>query len=113
MVDQASCATQDRLLRLVRQLLADPYGSRPLSPEAALTDIGLSSIDMVNLMLEVEAEFDLTIPQSDITPDNFRSISTVEALVLRLDQPTAWPQNHAAPASRSDVEYGIVPATRR
>jgi len=44
----------------------------------------MSSIKMVNLMLAVETEFDLTIPQSDITPENFRSVATVEALLARL-----------------------------
>ena len=44
----------------------------------------MSSIKMVNLMLAVETEFDLTIPQGDITPDNFRSVASVEALVARL-----------------------------
>jgi acyl carrier protein len=44
----------------------------------------MSSIKMVNLMLAVETEFDLIIPQGDITPDNFRSVASVEALVARL-----------------------------
>ena len=44
----------------------------------------MSSIKMVNLMLALEAEFDLTIPQGDITPDNFRSVATIEALLARL-----------------------------
>jgi acyl carrier protein len=35
-------------------------------------------------MLAVETEFDLTIPQSDITPENFRSVASVEALLARL-----------------------------
>jgi acyl carrier protein len=39
---------------------------------------------MVNLMLAIEVEFDLTIPQAEITPDNFQSIASVERLVRRL-----------------------------
>ncbi len=31
-------------------------------------------MDMVNLMLGVEAEFDFTIPQPEITPENFQSV---------------------------------------
>ena len=49
-----------------------------------LSEIGLSSIDMVNLMLAVEAEFDIQIPQSELTVDNFRSIESMERLVDRL-----------------------------
>ena len=36
-------------------------------------------MDMVNLMLGVEAEFDFTIPQSEITPENFQSVEALEA----------------------------------
>jgi acyl carrier protein len=38
---------------------------------------------MVNLMLAVEIEFDIAIPQSDITPENFHSLASIEALVSR------------------------------
>jgi acyl carrier protein len=49
--------------------------------DALLVDIGLTSMDMVNLMLGVEAEFDFTIPQEQITPENFQSVQTLERLV--------------------------------
>ena len=77
-------AVRDRLLQLVGQILgkADPASSVPA--EARLSELGMSSIKMVNLMLAVETEFDLTIPQGDITPDNFRSVATIEALLVRL-----------------------------
>jgi len=39
---------------------------------------------MVNLMLSIEAEFDLEIPEIDITPANFRSISAISNLVTTL-----------------------------
>src|SRR6476620_2487920 len=42
---------------------------------------GLSSLDMVNLMLAVEAEFDLKIPDREMTPSNFRSIAHIVRLV--------------------------------
>jgi len=77
-------AIRERLLRLVGQILGRADGAASLAPEARLSELGMSSIKMVNLMLAVEAEFDLTIPQSDITPDNFRSVASVEALLARL-----------------------------
>ena len=43
-------------------------------------------MDMVNLMLAVEAEFDFTIPQSEITPENFQSIETLERMIVGLLQ---------------------------
>ena len=44
-------------------------------------------MDMVNLMLGVEAEFDFTIPQSDITPDNFQSVKTLQRMIVSQLQP--------------------------
>jgi acyl carrier protein len=38
-------------------------------------------MDMVNLMLGVEAEFDFMIPQEQITPENFQSVQTLERLI--------------------------------
>jgi acyl carrier protein len=89
MIDRLICPPRDRLFWMVEQLLAGQAGARAISAEDALTEIGVSSIDMVNLMLTVEAEFDIMIPQSDITPENFRSISTIGALVSRLAQASA------------------------
>jgi acyl carrier protein len=80
----AHSSVRDRLLQLVGQILGKPDAAPSLPVEARLSELGMSSIKMVNLMLAVEVEFDLTIPQGDITPDNFRSVATVEALVARL-----------------------------
>ena len=77
-------AIRARLLRLVAQILGKADAAAAVPPEARLSELGMSSIKMVNLMLAVETEFDLTIPQSDITPDNFRSVASVEALLARL-----------------------------
>jgi acyl carrier protein len=75
---------RDRLLGVVGQVLgkAAVVGTLPL--DVRLSELGMSSVAMVHLMLAVEAEFNISIPQNDITPDNFRSVLTVEALVHRL-----------------------------
>jgi acyl carrier protein len=77
-------ALRERLLALVAQILGKPEAAATLSPEGRLSDLGMTSIKMVNLMLSVEVEFDVSIPQSDITPDNFRSVASIEALLLRI-----------------------------
>ena len=46
-----------------------------------LREAGLTSLDMVNLMLAVEAEFDIEIPQSAMTPDNFDTVAAIDVLV--------------------------------
>jgi acyl carrier protein len=57
--------------------------------ETRLVDVGLTSMDMVNLMLGVEAEFDFTIPQSEITPENFRSVKALERMIVNQFQSAA------------------------
>ena len=84
MLDRGTDLARDRLLALVKQILAGNSIIRPVSIDDQLTEAGLASIDMVNLMLAVEAEFDIMIPASEITPANFRSISTIEALIVRI-----------------------------
>jgi acyl carrier protein len=85
-VDQRNTdrTTRERVIALVRQVLGPPAATRPLPIDARLSELGVSSIKMVNLMLALEVEFDLTIPQGEISPDNFASIESVEALINRL-----------------------------
>ena len=56
----------------------------PLAETEPLADAGFTSVDMVKIMLEVEAEFDLLIPQPDITPENFRSAQSIAGMLRRL-----------------------------
>jgi acyl carrier protein len=78
---------QGRLLALVKSILKQNAIAADLEPATLLVDVGLTSMDMVNLMLSVEAEFDFTIPQGDITPENFQSVATLERLVVSLLAP--------------------------
>ena len=71
-------------MALVRQVLGPPAATRPLPIDARLSELGVSSIKMVNLMLALEVEFDLTIAQAEISPENFASIESVENLMERL-----------------------------
>jgi acyl carrier protein len=73
---------QARILALVKAILEQNSIVSDVLPESRLVDVGLTSMDMVNLMLGVEAEFDFTIPQSEITPENFQSIETLEGMIV-------------------------------
>jgi acyl carrier protein len=72
---------RDRVISLVKAILEQNEIVADVAPDARLVDVGLTSMDMVNLMLGVEAEFDFTIPQDQITPENFRSVETLEQMV--------------------------------
>ncbi len=80
----AAVCCEDRILSIVLKLLAERAIHGSLAPEDNLREAGLTSLDMVNLVLSVEAEFDLMIPISDIIPANFRSVSTISDLARRL-----------------------------
>jgi acyl carrier protein len=72
---------RDRIIKLVKSILEQNSLTADVTPAARLVDVGLTSMDMVNLMLGVEAEFDFMIPQDQITPENFQSVQTLERLV--------------------------------
>lgn len=69
---------------MVNRLLAERSLRFPAFPDDDLRSVGLSSLDMVNLVLSVEAEFGVSIPDADITPAQFRSIATIATLVTAL-----------------------------
>jgi len=79
----ANADVESRLLALVKSILDQNAIPAQLTAATLLVDVGLTSMDMVNLMLAVEAEFDFTIPQEEITPDNFQSVETLKTLVVR------------------------------
>jgi acyl carrier protein len=78
---------QDRILALVKAILDQNAITAEVHLDQLLVDIGLTSMDMVNLMLGVEAEFDFTIPQAEITPENFQSVKTLERMIVAQLQP--------------------------
>ena len=84
-----SANVQGRILVLVKTILERNAITAEVDAQSRLVDVGLTSMDMVNLMLGVEAEFDFTIPQSEITPENFQSVKTLELMIVGQLQPEA------------------------
>jgi acyl carrier protein len=79
----------DRVAALVRKILDREEISQAIGTDDDLRTSGLSSIGLVNLMLSVETEFDLTIPEHEMTPANFRSITRIVELVDSLSRAPA------------------------
>jgi acyl carrier protein len=84
LLDRTNTNSTERVAQLVRQLMAKRSIDRSVGYEDVLSECGLSSLDMVNLMLAVETEFDIKIPDRDMTPSNFRSIAQIDKLVAAL-----------------------------
>ena len=77
-------STQALIASLVQGILVKRAGFAEVGPEQNLTDAGLTSLDMVGLMLAIEDEFGIEIPQRAMTPANFRSIVAIERLVSQV-----------------------------
>jgi acyl carrier protein len=84
MLDRPATASETKIANVVHKLLQDHSIDRTFYPHDDLRDVGLTSLDMAGLVLSVEAEFDLMIPERDITPANFRSVAAITALVSSL-----------------------------
>jgi acyl carrier protein len=83
-LDRANIDLTDRVAVVVRQLMGKRSILRSVGRDDDLRASGLSSLDIVNLMLSVE------IPERDMTPANFRSIARIADLVGALiHQPAA------------------------
>jgi acyl carrier protein len=86
MSDRTRKSAIDRVIAIVQRLLSERSIKRSITPEDDLRNAGLTSMDMVNLVLAVESEFDLMIPEVSITPTNFRTVAAIGRLVAGLPQ---------------------------
>jgi acyl carrier protein len=86
MLDRPGFCPSQKITEIVKLILAKHSVNRQVLPEDDLRESGLTSLDMVNLMLTVEAEFDLMIPENRMTPANFKSVAAIETLVIDLVQ---------------------------
>ncbi len=82
-----SCnSTEEHTMTIARRVMAERAPSTEFSPDASLTDVGMSSLDLVGLMLAVEAEFDIMIPPAYLKPERFKSVSAIARMVESLRQ---------------------------
>jgi acyl carrier protein len=61
----------------------------PLSADANLANLGLDSVGMVILMVEVEAEYGIALPEELLGFDTFATPAALWAVIQRLRQATA------------------------
>lgn len=54
--------------------------------ESLIDDGILDSLDIVSLVTEIYAEFDVTIPAEEIIPENFNSAEALMALITKIDE---------------------------
>jgi acyl carrier protein len=90
---------EPKIADVVHQLLRDRSADREFAFEDNLRDVGLTSLEMTNLVLSVEAEFSIRIPDRAITPANFASVATIGRMVRTLANTDGVTQGAAGSAS--------------
>jgi acyl carrier protein len=83
-MENRDISTGERVVTVVQRLVDERAITRPFSADDTLTEVGLTSLDAVKLVLLVEDEFNIEIPLSELTVANFRSIATISRMVSRL-----------------------------
>lgn len=88
MLDRTNRANDPDMAERVTPIVRRIMDKRGIAHAPGLDDdlraAGLSSLDIVNLMLAVESELDVKIPEREMTPSNFRSIARIADLVRAL-----------------------------
>jgi acyl carrier protein len=84
MLSRPAFQSEPKIADIVHQLLRDRSIDREFALQDNLRDIGLTSLDMTSLVLAVEGEFSIRIPDRAITPANFMSVATIGRLVATL-----------------------------
>ena len=71
----------------ILSILADIVEEENLATCTTLIDDGiLSSLDIIQLIGALNDEFDLSIPATEIVPDNFNSVDAMALMVARLTE---------------------------
>ncbi|MBE6600980.1 MAG: acyl carrier protein [Ruminococcaceae bacterium] len=73
----------ERLLAILKNMHPDVDFS---GDQDLIADGILDSLDIVTLITEINAEFDVSIPAEEILPENFNSAKAIYNLIARLDE---------------------------
>lgn len=74
-------------MKKLLKILNDLHPEVDFESNESLVDDGiLDSLDIVSLVTEIYAEFDVTIPAEEIVPENFNSAKALMALITKIDE---------------------------
>ena len=54
-----------------------------VDPETNFNQIGIDSLSLIELVLFVERKFNITLPEEDLLPENFKSAETLAKCAFR------------------------------
>lgn len=56
-----------------------------IDPELSLASLGVDSLDIIELIVQIEGEFDMEIPPDRVTPETFSTPASIWRLLCQLD----------------------------
>ena len=75
---------REKFEQLLRRHLRLVAADEPIPLEASLVSSGLDSIGTINLLLDIEDTFSVSLPAALLTPETFRTRATLENVVATL-----------------------------
>lgn len=88
---------------LVSELVArraNRAGRDDLSPDTGLADLGIDSLGVVALIIDLEAALGRQFPEEALSAENFRTLRSIGSAVARLMAPTQPSGRQAPPQSQ-------------
>jgi acyl carrier protein len=71
----------DQFEQVLRPHLPYLGADQPLPPDASLQDLGLDSMQAVELLFDIEENYDVTLPDDQLTADTFATPRSLYAVV--------------------------------
>ena len=56
-----------------------------IDPDLALASLGVDSLDIIELIVQLESKFDVEIPVDQVTPETFSTPASIWRLLCQLD----------------------------
>ena len=79
----------EKILRAQARFLA---ADADITPDMSLASLGIDSLGLIELVFEIEGEFDLEIPPEQITPETFATPASIWRLLHQIDPTLAESQ---------------------
>ena len=73
----------EKLQKIIAEVLN--VDTEEITPDTTFVDdLGADSLDVFQIVMGIEEEFDITVPAVEIIPDNFNSAKKIMAMINRL-----------------------------
>jgi acyl carrier protein len=70
----------------IRKFIMDDIlaGGIKLDAETTLQNAGIDSFSMIEILLFIQSKYNMLVPDNELTPENFRTLSALARLVNKL-----------------------------